>query len=74
MDAFIIYLIGWLVFSVCVYIYNVYGENWNKSKKLLMWRSFWAGVVSWLGVLFIIAAAILFVIIAINAWVEKKLK
>ena len=66
MDALFIYLIGWLLFSVCVYVYNVYGDDCKESKKVWVWRSFWAGVVSWVGILLCIAILIVFFIFAIN--------
>ena len=74
MDALFIYLIGWLIFSVCVYLYNVYGDDCKESKKLWVWRSFWAGAASWVGILLFIAIIIVFFIFAINDWVEEKLK
>ena len=74
MDALFIYLIGWLLFSICVYVYNVYGDDCKESKKVWVWRSFWAGVVSWVGILLCIAIIIVFFIFAINEWVEEKLK
>lgn len=74
MNELIYYLIGWLIFSICVYLYNVYGDDRKENKKIWAWRSFWAGIVSWLGILFIIAGAMVFAIVAINDWVEEKLK
>ena len=73
MESFIVYLIGWLILSVCYYIYVVCSEKSLKSKKLIIWRSFWTGIFSWLGILFISIFLLVVVIIAINEWVEKKL-
>lgn len=74
MDPLIFYFIGWLILSIGIYIYSVYGNDHKESKKLWAWRSFWAGIVSWFGILFIIASAMVFAIVAINDWVEEKLK
>lgn len=73
MESFIVYLIGWLILSVCYYVYTVYSEKSLKSKKLIIWRSFWTGVFSWLGIFIIIVFLLVGGILAINEWIEEKL-
>lgn len=74
MDVLIYYLIGWLIFSVCVYLYNVYRDDCKESKKLWVWRSFWYGICSWAGIILWLAIFIVFIVFEINDWVEEKLK
>lgn len=73
MESFIVYLIGWFILSVCYYVYTVRIEKSLKSKKLIIWRSFWTGIFSWLGIFFIGVFLLVGGILAINEWIEEKL-
>jgi hypothetical protein len=73
MESFIVYLIGWLILSVCYYVYTVRIEKSWKSKKLIVWRSFWTGIFSWGGIFFIGVFLLVGGILAINEWIEDKL-
>jgi len=73
MEPFIAYLIGWIILSVCYYAYTVYYEKPLKSKKLIIWRSFWIGIFSWLGIFVISVFLLVGGILAINEWIEEKL-
>jgi hypothetical protein len=73
MEPFITYLIGLFILSVCYYVYTVYIEKSLKSKKLIIWRSFWAGIFSWIGIFFISVFILIGGILAINDWIEEKL-
>ena len=73
MEILIIYLIGWLILSVCYYVYTVHFEKSWKSKKLIIWRSFWTGIFSWLGIFIVGVFLLVGGILAINEWIEEKL-
>ena len=73
MEPFIAYLIGWIILSVCYYVYTVRIEKSWKSKKLIIWRSFWTGIFSWFGIFFISVFLLIGGILAINEWIEEKL-
>ena len=73
MESFIVYLIGWIILSLCYYVYTVYSEKSWKSKKLIIWRSFWTGIFSWLGIFVISVFLLVGGILAINEWIEEKL-
>jgi hypothetical protein len=47
-------------------------KSW-KSKKLIIWRSFWTGIFSWGGIFFIGVFLLVGGILAINEWIEDKL-
>jgi len=75
MIVILIYFIGWLLFSVGYYIYKVYiaKDRWH-NKKLLIWRAFKNGCVSWLGIFVIATFLIVGGILAIDEWIESKLR
>ena len=73
MEPFIAYLIGWVILSVCYYVYTVHFEKSWKSKKLIVWRSFWTGIFSWLGIFVISVFLLIGGILAIDEWIEEKL-
>ena len=74
MEALIFWLCGWIILSIGYYIYEVYEDYRHlTSKKLYAWRAFWTGILSWIGIIFIIIFVIVASIFAINEWVEKKL-
>ena len=75
MIVILIYFIGWLLFSVGYYIYKVYINRYKShNKKLLIWRAFKNGCVSWLGIFVIVAFLAVGGILAINEWIEDKLR
>ena len=71
---FLFYLSGWVILSICFYIYKVYIDKdiWT-TKKLHCWRSFWHGIFSWFGIIIVGSFLIVGLICAINDWVEDKL-
>ena len=87
MQEFLIYLLGWVIFIICHYIYwvylnkdNKYTYKWScqKNKKLILYNGFKCGVFSWVGLFFYIAAfivsAIIYGIIELDEYIEDKLK
>ena len=76
MEAFIWYLIGWLILSISHYIYMVCvnkEETLPDSKKLIAYKSFKVGILSWSGIIILIAILIVAGVIVIDSWIEKKL-
>ena len=76
MEAFIWYLIGWLILSISHYIYMVCvnkEETLPDSKKLIAYKSFKVGILSWFGIIILIAILIVAGVIVIDSWIEKKL-
>lgn len=75
MNELIIYLIGWLALSLGYYIYKVYinQDRDHKSKKYYAYQAFKIGIFSWGGIIFFIAFAIVFVIVALDVWIEDLL-
>ena len=76
MEAFIWYLIGWLILSISHYIYMICvsrEETLPDSKKLIAYKSFKVGLLSWLGIFIIAVFLIVGGILAIDGWIEEKL-
>lgn len=74
MEGLIFWLIGWVLYSVGYYLYEVYAEKPTKvNKKLIIYHAFIYGVASWLGILFIFVMCIVGGIFALHEWIEKKL-
>lgn len=69
-----LYLIGWFIYSLCNYIYNVYIYKTLNSKKLQLWRSFWSGIFSWVAIIVAIVTCIIYLVTEIDSWVESKLE
>lgn len=87
MTEFLIYLLGWVLFIICYYIYYMYivkdgsytyKYNCNKNKKLILYNGFKYGIFSWGGILFwgfvIIAGSILYGLYSLDNYIEQKLK
>ena len=90
MQEFLIYLLGWVVFIICHYIYWVYINkdgsytykyNRQKNKKLILYNGLKWGVFSWVGLIFCIVAFIvgaiiygILEIISLDEYIEDKLK
>lgn len=76
MEAFIWYLIGCLILSISHYIYMICvsrEETLPDSKKLIAYKSFKVGILSWLGIIIIIGILFVCGIIMIDNWIEEKL-
>ena len=76
MEAFIWYLIGWLILSISHYIYLICvsrEETLPDSKKLMAYKSFKVGLLSWLGIIILIGILFVCGIIMIDNWIEEKL-
>lgn len=76
MEAFIWYLIGWLILSISHYIYMICvsrEETLPDSKKLIAYKSFKVGLLSWLGIIILIGILFVCGIIMIDTWIEEKL-
>ena len=75
MIGFLIYLLGWLIWSIGYYFYKVYIDKdiWTK-KRLIIYRSFISGVWSWFGIIVFITILITYGICSIHELVEEKLK
>jgi len=68
------WILGWIILSVGHFIYKVYiDKDLEVNKKVHAWHAFWAGITSWIGIIFWIAIFIVFIICAVNDWIEKKL-
>lgn len=76
MEAFIWYIIGWLILSISYYIYLRCidrEETLYDSKKLIAYKSFKVGILSWVGIIILIAILIVVGMFAIDSWIEEKL-
>lgn len=72
---FLIYwLIGWVIYSIVCYIYDVYIDKNNTSKKLLIYNSFKNGILSWFGIMVIIIFAFIMLLVNIDEKISNKLK
>lgn len=76
-EFFIFWIIGWLIWMIGYYIYNVYIDAGNYgnclTKKLILYRGFTSGVFSWIGILFVIGFGFAYVLSILNDWIENKL-
>lgn len=75
MEYFIFWVIGWLIWMIGYYIYNVYiDKDIHISKRLAIWRGFTSGIFSWLGIFFVIIFFIVGFLLLLNDLIEDKLK
>lgn len=78
MDDFLLFLIswiiGWVIYSIVCYIYDVYIDKNNTSKKLLIYNSFKNGILSWFGIMVIIIFAFIMLLVNIDEKISNKLK
>ena len=78
MNDFLLFLIswviGWVIYSIGYYIYDVYIDNNNKSKKLLIYNAFKNGIFSWFGIMVIIIFAFIMLLVIIDEKISNKLK
>lgn len=72
--ALLFWLSGWLLLSIGYFVYKVAIDNDHKvTKKVHVWRAFWTGFWSWIGIIFIFAFLMVGGIALFNDWVEDKL-
>ena len=71
---FIFWLIGWAIYSIGYYIYDVYIDKNNTSKKLLAYNAFKLGIWSWIGITIIITFWFIMVLVNIDEKISNKLK
>ena len=78
MDDFLLFLIswiiGWVIYSIVCYIYDVYIDKNNTSKKLLIYNAFKNGILSWFGIMVIIIFAFIMLLVNIDEKISNKLK
>lgn len=81
MNDFLLFLIswviGWVIYSIGYYIYDVYIDNIdnnNTSKKLLIYNAFKNGILSWFGIMVIIIFAFIMLLVKIDENISNKLK
>ena len=78
MDDFLLFLIfwttGWTIYSIVYYIYDVYIDKNNTSKKLLAYNAFKNGILSWFGIMVIIIFAFIMLLVNIDEKISNKLK
>ena len=71
MEAFIVYLIGWIIFSIG---YFIYAYKYDKQNiKLSIYHAFIYGVYSWLGIIFCFCMLMTCLIFSLHEWIENKL-
>lgn len=76
MEVLFWYLIGVLILGVSNYIYMICvsrDEILYESKKLIAYKSFKIGLLSWIGIIIILAICITGVILGFDEWIEDKL-
>lgn len=74
MEFIIIWIIGWLIWMIGYYTNKVYIERDTCTRKrLILWRAFVSGIVSWGGIITVIALVITYYASELNDWIEKKL-
>ena len=72
--ALLFWLSGWLLLSIGYFVYKVVIDNDHKvTKKVYVWRAFWTGFWSWIGIFFVFAFLTVGGIALFNDWVERKL-
>ena len=78
MDDFLLFLIfwttGWAIYSIGYYIYDVYIDKNNTSKKLLAYNAFKNGILSWFGIMVIIIFTFIMLLVNIDEKISNKLK
>lgn len=81
MNDFLLFLIswviGWVIYSIGYYIYDVYIDNIdnnNTSKKLLIYNAFKNGILSWFGIMVIIIFTFIMLLVKIDENISNKLK
>ena len=70
----IFWIIGWAIYSIGYYIYDVYIDKNNTSKKLLAYNAFKNGILSWFGIMVIIIFTFIMLLVKIDENISNKLK
>ena len=74
MEILLTYFLGWFLFSVGYYIYNVYiDRNKSESKKLITYDAFKFGLWSWIGIILMMTFGIVMIIAGIDEYISEKL-
>ena len=74
MELLVIYLIGWVLFSVSYYVHEVYGlKNVWPTKKYIAYNAFKYGIASWIGIIVVLAGLIVYYISVLDEYIEEKL-
>lgn len=74
MEILLTYFLGWFLFSVGYYIYNVYiDRNKSESKKLIMYDAVKFGLWSWVGIILMVTFGIVMIIVGIDEYISEKL-
>lgn len=74
MEILLTYFLGWFLFSVGYYIYNVYiDRNKSESKKLIIYDAVKFGLWSWVGIILMVAFGIVMIIAGIDEYISEKL-
>lgn len=81
MNDFLLFLIswiiGWIIYSIGYYIYDVYIDKIDKSntsKKLIVYNAFKCGIWSWLGIMIILIFSFIMLLVNIDEKISNKLK
>ena len=78
MNDFLLFLIfwaiGWAIYSIGYYIYDVYIDKNNTFKKLLAYNAFKNGILSWFGIMVIIIFTFIMLLVNIDEKISNKLK
>jgi len=74
MEFFIFWVIGWILWMIGYYVYNVYINTCNHyTKRLILYRGFTSGIFSWIGIVFVISFEFAYLIFMLDNWIENKL-
>lgn len=68
------WVIGWFIYSIGYYIYEVYIDKSNTSKKLIVYNAFKYGIWSWFGIMIIITFGFILLLAYIDEKISDKLK
>jgi len=74
MDIFLIYIIGVVIFGIGIYCHKIYNKEYiYYSKKQLGYKAFKTGLLSWVGILIILAFLMTCALEYIDNWINEKL-
>ena len=74
MEFLYFWILGWLIWAIGYYIYKLYiSKTVILNKRLIIWRGFKSGIISWIGIIVMFSCVIVFCICKIDDWVEDKL-
>lgn len=73
-EIFAFWISGWILLSVGCFIYNWYYErNLSMTKKLVIYNSFKYGILSWIGIFFILGFLIAMSVAMLDDRITDKL-